>query len=54
MVSSSFNELIGARVKFTGLQAKPEMNGATGLVISFNKTTGRHAIRLYTGQAASC
>ena len=47
--SPSSDQLVGARVKLAGLQAKPEMNGATGLVTAFNEATGRYAVELDAG-----
>ena len=42
-------ELTGARAALTGLQAKPELNGATGVVMSLIEATGRYAVQLDTG-----
>jgi len=42
-------ELTGARAALTGLQAKPELNGATGVVKSFSEATGRYTVQLDTG-----
>ena len=47
--SASVGELTGARAALTGLQAKPELNGATGVVKSFSEATGRYAVQLDTG-----
>ena len=46
---ASVGELTGARAALTGLQAKPELNGATGVVKFFNKETDRYAVLLDTG-----
>ena len=46
---ASVGELTGARVALIGLQAKPELNGATGVVMSFSEATGRYAVQLDTG-----
>ena len=46
---ASVGELTGARAALTGLQAKPELNGATGVVKSFSEATGRYAVQLDTG-----
>ncbi len=46
---ASVGELTGARAALTGLQAKPELNGATGVVKSFSEATGRYAVELDTG-----
>ena len=46
---ASVGELTGVRAALTGLQAKPELNGATGVVKSFSEATGRYAVQLDTG-----
>ena len=46
---ASVGELTGARAALTGLQAKPELNGTTGVVKCFSEATGRYAVQLDTG-----
>jgi len=38
--------LLGERVVLQGLQAKPELNGCTGVVLSFDASQGRYAVKL--------
>ena len=39
-------QLAGHRVVLGGLQAKPQLNGATGQVIAFDEIKGRHCVVL--------
>ena len=36
----------GTRVQLVGLTSRPDLNGARGLVISFDESKGRHVIKL--------
>ena len=38
--------LLGSRVAINGLVAKPELNGRTGTVVSFNDDKGRYCVEL--------
>lgn len=42
--------LVGKRVLLTGLGARPELNGQSGIAESFNRDTGRYVIELSSGE----
>jgi hypothetical protein len=43
---ADFHELLGATVLLVGLVSKPELNGATGRVMSWHASTGRAGVRV--------
>ena len=46
------DHLFGDRVQLQGLQAKPEMNGTTGVVQKLDLATGRYVVKLNGGGEA--
>lgn len=42
--------MVGKRVLLTGLGARPELNGQSGIAESFNPDTGRYVIELASGE----
>ena len=46
------DHLFGDRVQLIGLQAKPEMNGTTGVVQKLDLATGRYVVKLDGGGEA--
>eukprot|EP00962_Isochrysis_galbana_P043320 scaffold16459_cov111-Isochrysis_galbana.AAC.1 len=43
---ADFHELLGATVSLVGLVSEPELNGATGRVMSWHASTGRAGVRV--------